>query len=49
MVATPTIDPTIRIGLVIAALAVLLIWGLYPLTTADSGGDETADGHVGAD
>ena len=40
VVATPMVDPTIRTGLVIAGLAVLLLWGLYKMALADE--DETA-------
>jgi hypothetical protein len=29
VVATPMVDPAIRTGLVIAGLAILLLWGLY--------------------
>jgi len=50
IVATPAVDPTIRTGLVIAALVVLLLWGLYRFATAEPGQTaETADGHVTAD
>jgi hypothetical protein len=31
----PAIDPTIRTGLVIAGLVVLLVWGLYRMATPD--------------
>jgi len=33
IIATPMVDPTIRTGLVIAGLVVLLIYGLYRLAT----------------
>ncbi|MEZ3143836.1 hypothetical protein [Halobaculum sp. MBLA0143] len=50
VVATPAVDPTIRTGLVIAALVVLLVWGLYRVaTTEPDQPSETADGHVTAD
>jgi hypothetical protein len=29
VVATPAVDPVLRTGLVIAGLAVLLLWGIY--------------------
>jgi hypothetical protein len=31
----PAVDPTIRTGLVIAGLVVLLVWGLYRMATPD--------------
>lgn len=34
VIATPFVDPNIRTGLVIAGLAVLLIWGLYRMAAA---------------
>lgn len=50
IVATPAIDPTIRTGLVLAALAVLLVWGLYRVATAEPEQlGETAGGRVTAD
>jgi len=33
VIATPLIDPTIRTGLVIAAILVLALWGLYKVAT----------------
>ncbi len=33
VVASPAIDPNIRTGLVLAGLAVLLLWGLYRVAT----------------
>lgn len=35
VIATPAIDPTLRTGLVIAGLLVLLLWGLYRLVTPE--------------
>ncbi|MEF8783064.1 MAG: hypothetical protein V5A39_09505 [Haloarculaceae archaeon] len=34
VIATPLVDPSLRTGLVIAGLVVLLLWGLYRMTTA---------------
>lgn len=33
VVATPFVDPNLRVGLVILGLVVLLLWGVYKLTT----------------
>ncbi|QGA83930.1 hypothetical protein [Halomicrobium sp. LC1Hm] len=33
VIATPLIDPTLRTGVVIAALLVLAVWGAYKLVT----------------
>lgn len=50
VVATPAVDPTIRTGLVIAALVVLLVWGLYRVATAEpERAGEATDGHTTAD
>lgn len=38
----PAVDPTIRTGLVLAGLAVLLLWGLYRMTTPASDPEVTA-------
>lgn len=35
IVATPAIDPTLRTGLVIAGLLVLLAWGVYRMLATD--------------
>lgn len=35
IVATPAIDPTLRTGLVIAGLVVLLLWGVYKVATPE--------------
>jgi hypothetical protein len=40
VVATPMVDPTIRTGLVVAGLAILLLWGLYRMATPGMAGDE---------
>jgi len=37
IVATPFVDPTIRTGLVLAGLLVLLLYGVYRLVTPDVG------------
>jgi hypothetical protein len=34
VIATPLVDPSLRTGLVIAGLVVLLLWGLYRMMTA---------------
>jgi hypothetical protein len=34
VIATPLVNPSLRTGLVIAGLVVLLLWGLYRMTTA---------------
>lgn len=36
VVATPTVDPTLRTGLVLAGLVVLLLWGCYRFVTAET-------------
>jgi len=41
VIATPLIDPTIRTGLVIAAILVLALWGLYKVATPYAGGTAT--------
>ncbi|WP_372480165.1 hypothetical protein ACAH01_02820 [Halomicrobium sp. HM KBTZ05] len=33
VIATPLLDPTLRTGIVIAALLVLAVWGAYKLAT----------------
>ena len=35
VVATPMVDPTIRTGLVILGLAILLLWGVYRMATPE--------------
>jgi hypothetical protein len=40
IIATPMVDPTLRTGLVIAGLVVLLLWGLYKTTTPLTEGEE---------
>jgi hypothetical protein len=37
VVATPLVDPTIRTGLVLAGLLVLLVYGVYRLVTPHAG------------
>ncbi|MEZ3117702.1 hypothetical protein RYH80_17430 [Halobaculum sp. MBLA0147] len=34
VIAQPAVDPTIRTGLIVGALVVLLVWGLYRFATA---------------
>jgi hypothetical protein len=43
VIATPTVDPNVRTGLVIAGLAVLLLWAGYKMVTpvTDATGTET--------
>lgn len=41
VIATPFVDPTLRTGLVVAGLVVLLLWGLYKLATPDAETEET--------
>ena len=36
VVATPMVDPTIRTGLVILGLAVLLLWGVYRMVVPEA-------------
>lgn len=36
VVATPMVDPTIRTGLVILGLAVLLLWGVYRMAVPEA-------------
>ncbi len=38
VVATPAVDPTIRTGVVVAGLIVLLLWAIYKLVTPVMGG-----------
>lgn len=35
IVATPTVDPTLRTGLVVAGLVVLLLWGVYRMAAPE--------------
>ncbi|MBV0900880.1 hypothetical protein [Haloarcula salina] len=44
IIATPMVDPTIRTGLVLAGLVVLLVYGLYRLATPVEEAD-AATGH----
>ena len=49
VVATPAIDPTIRTGLVILGLVVLMLWGLYRMVTVvPSEESTTSDAHTTA-
>jgi len=41
VIATGGVDPAIRTGLVIAGVALLMLYGLYKLTAPDSGAAET--------
>lgn len=41
VVATPLIDPNLRTGLVILALIVLLLWGIYKVAMVEPTGEET--------
>ena len=41
VVATPMVDPTLRTGLVILGLAVLLLWGVYRMAAPE--GERTTE------
>lgn len=41
VVALPFVDPTLRTGLVLAGLVVLLLWGLYRVASPDVESGET--------
>ena len=41
VVATPMVDPTLRTGLVILGLLVLLLWGVYRMATPE--GERTTE------
>ena len=41
VLATPTVDPNIRTGLVVAALVILLLWSVYKLASPTPPADET--------
>lgn len=41
VIATPFVDPTLRTGLVLAGLVVLLLWGLYKVASPDVESGET--------
>jgi len=41
VVATPTVDPGLRTGLVVAGLLVLLLWGLYRMARPQLAGEGT--------
>jgi hypothetical protein len=50
VIASPAVDPTLRTGLVIAGLVVLLLWGLYKMTTTpDVAGDSTTAADLASD
>jgi hypothetical protein len=50
VIASPAVDPTLRTGLVIAGLVVLLLWGLYKMAAApDVAGDSTAARDLASD
>lgn len=50
VVATPTVDPQLRTGLVIAGLVVFALWGGYRMVTARATRvQESSDAHVTAD
>jgi hypothetical protein len=44
VVANPAVDPTIRTGLVILGLVVLLLWGLYRMATPDVDSERSESG-----
>jgi hypothetical protein len=41
VLAAPGVDPAIRTGLVIAGVALLMLYGLYKLVVPDTGATET--------
>lgn len=43
VIAMPMVDPTLRVGLVLAGLAVLGLYGVYKLVTPMAPTDETTD------
>lgn len=45
----PAVDPTIRTGLVLAGLLVLLVWGLYRMTDAPAEHEESQTVEAQAD
>ncbi|QLD89568.1 hypothetical protein HWV07_11205 [Natronomonas salina] len=49
VIATPFVDPTLRTGLVLAGLAVLLLWGLYKVATPDLESGETPVAEIPSD
>ena len=49
VIATPLVDPSLRTGLVIAGLVVLLLWGLYRMTTAQVEEAEVREAEAPAD
>lgn len=49
VIATPLVDPSLRTGLVIAGLVVLLLWGLYRMTTARIEEAEVREAEAAAD
>lgn len=49
VIATPFVDPTLRTGLVLAGLAVLLLWGLYKVATPDLESGDTPVAEIPSD
>jgi hypothetical protein len=49
VVATPAVDPVLRIGLVLAGLAVLGLYGVYAAVTAEEATDEAVEAGTIAD
>jgi hypothetical protein len=49
VVATPAVDPTLRTGLVIAGLVVLLLWSIYRLATPEAEPGRTTPSESTAD
>lgn len=39
VIATPAVDPTVRTGLVVLGLVVLLLWAVYRAATPERGAD----------
>jgi hypothetical protein len=49
VIATPMIDPTVRTGLVIAGLVVMLVWGVYKMLATDMDTTDTQNTYTTAD
>ncbi|WP_135822137.1 hypothetical protein [Halostella litorea] len=49
VVASPAVDPTLRTGLVIAGLVVMLLWGVYRVATPEAGADDSRSVEMATD
>jgi hypothetical protein len=49
VIATPMVDPTLRTGLIIAGLVILLAWGVYRMAVTRVVTDDTTQTGVTAD